>query len=75
MTALAPLARTGLARTGLARTGLARTGLARTGRRYRLTAVVGQAGGRLRVIGVPVVSGGPAGAARPAPAARAGDRD
>jgi hypothetical protein len=48
---------------------------ARTGRRYRLTAVVGQAGGRLRVIGVPVVSGGPAGAGRPAPAARAGDRD
>lgn len=45
------------------------------GRRYRLTAVVGQAGGRLRVIGVPVVSGGPAGAGRPAPAARAGDRD
>ena len=44
-------------------------------RRYRLTAVVGQAGGRLRVIGVPVVSGGPAGAGRPAPAARAGDRD
>jgi len=54
---------------------LTRTGLIRTGRRYRLTAVVGQAGGRLRVIGVPVVSGGPAGAARPAPAARAGDRD
>jgi len=49
--------------------------LARTGRRYRLTAVVGQAGGRLRVIGVPVVSGGRAGAGRPAPAARAGDRD
>jgi hypothetical protein len=49
--------------------------LARTGCRYRLTAVVGQAGGRLRVIGVPVVSGGPAGAGRPAPAARAGDRD
>jgi hypothetical protein len=59
----------------LTRTGLARTGLARTGRRYRLTAVVGQAGGRLRVIGVPVVSGGQAGAGRPAPAARAGDRD
>jgi len=54
---------------------LTRTGLIRTGRRYRLTAVVGQAGGRLRVIGVPVVSGGPAGAARPAPAARAVDRD
>jgi hypothetical protein len=54
---------------------LTRTGLIRTGRRYRLTAVVGQAGGRLRVIGVPVVSGGPAGAGRPAPAARAGDRD
>jgi hypothetical protein len=49
--------------------------LTRTGRRYRLTAVVGQAGGRLRVIGVPVVSGGQAGAGRPAPAARAGDRD
>jgi hypothetical protein len=64
-----------LTRTGLTRTGLARTGRARTGRRYRLTAVVGQAGGRLRVIGVPVVSGGPAGAGRPAPAARAGDRD
>jgi hypothetical protein len=48
---------------------------AKTGRRYRLTAVVGQAGGRLRVIGVPVVSGGQAGAGRPAPAARAGDRD
>ena len=45
------------------------------GRRYRLTAVVGQAGGRLRVIGVPVVSGGPAQAGRPAPAARAADRD
>ena len=45
------------------------------GRRYRLTAVIGQAGGRLRVIGVPVVSGGPAGAGRPAPAARAADRD
>jgi hypothetical protein len=44
-------------------------------RRYRLTAVVGQAGGRLRVIGVPVVSRGPAGAGRPAPAARAWDRD
>jgi hypothetical protein len=44
-------------------------------RRYRLTAAVGQAGGRLRVIGVPVVSGGPAGAGRPAPAARAWDRD
>jgi hypothetical protein len=43
--------------------------------RYRVTAVAGQAGGRLRVIGVPVVSGGPAGAGRPAPAARAGDRD
>jgi hypothetical protein len=54
---------------------LARTGPARIGRRYRLTAVVGQAGGRLRVIGVPVVSGGRAGAGRPAPAARAGDRD
>ena len=49
--------------------------LTETGRRYRLTAVVGQAGGRLRVIGVPVVSGGQAGAGRPAPAARAGDRD
>lgn len=48
---------------------------AAAGRRCRLTAVVGQAGGRLRVIGVPVVSGGPAGAGRPAPAARAGDRD
>lgn len=59
----------------LTRTGLTRTGLTRIGRRYRLTAVVGQAGGRLRVIGVPVVSGGPAGAGRPAPAARAGDRD
>ena len=45
------------------------------GRRYRVTAMVGQAGGRLRVIGVPVVSGGQAGAGRPAPAARAGDRD
>jgi hypothetical protein len=44
-------------------------------RRYRLTAVVGQAGGRLRVISVPVVSGGPAQAGRPAPAARASDRD
>jgi hypothetical protein len=44
-------------------------------RRYRLTAVVGQAGGRLRVISVPVVSGGPAEAGRPAPAARASDRD
>jgi hypothetical protein len=44
-------------------------------RRYRLTAAVGQARGRLRVIGVPVVSGGPAGAGRPAPAARAWDRD
>src|SRR5690349_10216512 len=54
---------------------LTRTGLTRTGRRYRLTAVIGQAGGRLRVIGVPVVSGGPAGAGWPAPAARAGDRD
>jgi hypothetical protein len=54
---------------------LTRTGLTRIGRRYRLTAVVGQAGGRLRVIGVPVVSGGPAGAGRPAPAARAWDRD
>jgi hypothetical protein len=64
-----------LTRTGLTRTGLTRTGLTRIGRRYRLTAVVGQAGGRLRVIGVPVVSGGPAGAGRPAPAARAGDRD
>ena len=59
----------------LTRPGLGGTGLIRTGRRYRLTAVVGQAGGRLRVIGVPVVSGGPAGAGRPAPAARAGDRD
>ena len=46
-----------------------------SGRRSRLTAAVGQAGGRLRVIGVPVVSGGSAGAGRPAPAARAGDRD
>ena len=64
-----------LTRTGLIRTGRAGTGRAGTGRRYRLTAVVGQAGGRLRVIGVPVVSGGPAGAGRPAPAARAGDRD
>jgi hypothetical protein len=44
-------------------------------RRYRLTAGVGQAGGRLRVISVPVVSGGPAQAGRPAPAARASDRD
>src|SRR5689334_5054463 len=40
----------------LTRTGLTRTGRAGTGRRYRLTAVIGQAGGRLRVIGVPVVS-------------------
>jgi hypothetical protein len=40
-------------------------------RRYRLTAVVGQAGGRLRVISVPVVRQGPAEAGRPAPAARA----
>ena len=43
-------------------------------RRYRLTAVIGQAGGRLRVFRVPVVSGGSAGAGRPARAARAGDR-
>ena len=43
-------------------------------RRYRLTAVVGQAGGRLRVVRIPVVSGGSAGAGRPARAARAGDR-
>jgi hypothetical protein len=43
-------------------------------RRYRLTAVVGQAGGRLRVVRIPVVSGGwSAGAGRPARAARAGD--
>jgi len=69
------LIRSGLIRSGLTRSGLTRSGLAGTGRRYRLTAVVGQAGGRLRVIGVPVVSGGPAGAGRPAPAARAGDRD
>jgi len=75
MTAPALLTRPGLTRPGLTRPGLGGTGLIRTGRRYRLTAVVGQAGGRLRVIGVPVVSGGPAGAGRPAPAARAGDRD
>jgi hypothetical protein len=43
-------------------------------RRYLLTAVVGQTGGRLRVFRVPVVSEGPAGAGRPARAARAGDR-
>src|SRR6185437_3783386 len=43
-------------------------------RRYRLTAVLGQAGGRLRVVRIPVVSGGSAGAGRPARAARAGDR-
>jgi hypothetical protein len=43
-------------------------------RRYRLTAVVGQAGGRLRVVRIPVVSAGSAGAGRPARAARAGDR-
>jgi hypothetical protein len=43
-------------------------------RRYRLTAVVGQAGGRLRVFRIPVVSGGSAGAGRPARAARAADR-
>jgi hypothetical protein len=43
-------------------------------RRYRLTAVVGQAGGRLRVVRIPVVSGGSTGAGRPVRAARAGDR-
>jgi len=43
-------------------------------RRYRLTAVIGQGGGRLRVFRVPVVSGGSAAAGRPARAARAGDR-
>ena len=43
-------------------------------RRYRLIAVIGQAGGRLRVFRVPAVSGGSAGAGRPARAARAGDR-
>jgi hypothetical protein len=43
-------------------------------RRYLLTAVIGQTGGRLRVFRVPVVSEGPAGAGRPARAARAGDR-
>ena len=43
-------------------------------RRYLLIAVVGQTGGRLRVLRVPVVSDGPAGAGRPARAARAGDR-
>jgi len=64
-----------LIRSELTRSRLTRSRLTRSGRRYRLTAVVGQAGGRLRVIGVPVVSGGPAGAGRPAPAARAGDRD
>jgi hypothetical protein len=42
--------------------------------RYRLTAVVGQTGGRLRVVRVPVVSGGSAGAGRPARAERAADR-
>jgi hypothetical protein len=43
-------------------------------RRYQLTAVVGQTRGRPRVFRVPVVSEGPAGAGRPARAARAGDR-
>ena len=43
-------------------------------RRYLLTAVVGQTGGRLRVFRIPVVSERPAGAGRPARAARAGDR-
>jgi hypothetical protein len=42
--------------------------------RYRLTAVLGQAGGRLRVVRIPVVSVGSAGAGRPARAARAADR-
>ena len=43
-------------------------------RRYLLTAVIGQTGGRLRVFRVPVVSEGPAGAGQPKRAARAGDR-
>ena len=43
-------------------------------RRYQLTAVVGQTGGRPRVFRIPVVSERPAGAGRPARAARAGDR-
>ena len=51
-----------------------RVPVAAPARRYRLTAVVGQAGGRLRVVRIPVVSGGSTGAGRPVRAARAGDR-
>jgi len=54
--------------------GLRSLPVAAPARRYRLTAVLGQAGGRLRVVRIPVVSGGSAGAGRPARAARAGDR-
>jgi hypothetical protein len=44
------------------------------GRRYWLTAVIGQAGGRLRVFRVAAVSGGSAAAGRPERAAPAADR-
>jgi hypothetical protein len=50
-------------------------GVVPAGEQAQFRVAASGAGGRLRVIGVPVVSGGPAGAGRPAPAARAWDRD